>query len=251
MTKLKIGLLAAILLGTAFCAPSQKKIALDNEKNPQYQYEKALLSMQYGLPGEALKYLDLALLLDPRHYQSLHLLGIIQIKQGKNAEAASTLEKCLEIRTDIPETYADLGIAYKNLGRKDEAEAEFQKAFALNGNAIAAFNLAQINYEKKNLEPALDYVEKAIQGSKKEAAFFNLKGIILNQLGRYPEAVSSFLAGLALMPGDVNMNVNLGITYMNAKQPDKARETFEKVLPLIKDQALIKRVKDYLEAIKK
>ena len=251
MKRLKIGLMAAILLGTIFCAPSQKKIALDKENDPQYQYEKAVLAMQYGLPDEALKYVDQALSLDPRHFQSLSLQGLIQLKKGNYAESAAAFEKCLEIRTDVADTHNYLGQAYQNLGQKDRAEEEFQKAYALNGNVYAAYNLAQINYEKKSLEPALDYVEKALQGSKKEAAFFNLKGIILNQLGRYPEAVPSFLAGLALMPGDVNMNVNLGITYVNNKQPDKARETFEKVLPLIKDQALIKRVKDYLDAIKK
>jgi len=251
MKKPKIAILAAVLLGVSFCASPQKKAALDNEKNPQYQFEKAVVALQYGLPDEALKYVGQALSLDPRHYQALRLLGAIQLRKGNYAESAEALEKCLEIRTDAPEVHNNLGKAYENLGQKDKAEAEFKKAYALNGDALAAFNLARLYYERKQLEPALEHIKKAIQGSKGEAAYFNLQGIILNQLGRYPEAVSSFLAGLALLPGDVNMRVNLGLTYANAKQFDKARETFEQVLPLIKDQDLIKRVKEYLQAIKK
>jgi len=251
MKKLKIVLLAFAFLGTAFCGSSKKKVALENDKNPQYQYEMALVAMQYKLPDEALKYLDLALSLDPRHYQALNLLGVIQLNKKNYAEAAAALEKCLEIRSDVPEVHTNLGTAYQNLGQKDKAETEFRKAFALNQSAYAAFSLAQFFYEKKDPAQALEFIEKAIRGSKKgEAAYFNLQGIVLNQLERYPEALASFLAGLALMPGDVNMRVNLGITYVNNKQPDKARETFEKVLPLIKDQALIKRVKDYLEVMK-
>ena len=252
MKELKVVLLACLFLGTAFCGPSNKKVALENEKNPQYQYEMALVAMQYKLPDEALKFLDLALSLDPSHYQALNLKGVILLNQKNYAEAAAVLEKSLEIKQDVAEVHTNLGTAYQNLGQKDKAEAEFRTAYGLNQSPYAAFSLAQFFYEKKDPGQALEFIQKAISGSKKgEAAYFNLQGILLNQLERYTEAAASFLAGLALMPGDVNMRVNLGITYFNNKQPDKARETFEKVLPLIKDPALIKRINDYLDAIKK
>jgi ABC-type transporter lipoprotein component MlaA len=43
-------LLAAACFGLAFCATAQKKPKVDNEKDPQYQYEKAIIAMKYGLP---------------------------------------------------------------------------------------------------------------------------------------------------------------------------------------------------------
>ena len=44
--------------------------------------------------------------------------------------------------------------------------------------------------------------------------------------------------------------VNLGIAYINNKQPDKAREFLERALPLAKDEELKAKIEEYLKLIK-
>jgi tetratricopeptide (TPR) repeat protein len=239
-------------LGVISCAASQKKIASDKEKSAQYQYEKAVIAMKYGLADQALDYANQALTLDPRHYLSLNLLGVIHLQKRNFVEAASALEKCLEIKTDYPDALNYLGAVYIESGRKEEAEALFQKSFALDGNAYAAYNLAKLGYEKKEMPSALSYVDQAIQkyGSKPFAPAYNLKGVVLNQMERYTEAVSAFLSALALTPADPNIQINLGISYMNNKQYDKALETFEKALPLVQDSGLKEKIGEYIRALK-
>jgi len=246
----KIWLWLLLSLSLAFCAPSQKKINQDNEKNPQYQYEKAVIAMKYGLTDEAIKYVNQALSLDPRHDKSYGLLGLIHLRKKEYAEAATAFEKSLAIRPDDTDTRNNLASACLGRGQKDKSLEEFQKSFALDNNAYAGYNLAKLYFEKNSLETALDYATKSTQKTKDPAPVYNLKGVILNQMGRYPEAVASFQAALIVNPADVNAGVNLGIAYINNKQLDKAREILEKTLPNIKDEALKNKVIEYLNLIK-
>src|SRR4030042_323573 len=107
----------ALTLALAGCAPTQKKPIKDPEKDPQNQYEKAVISFRYNLEDEALKYLNLALSLDPVHAPSLLLLGNIEFKKDKYDEAAAAFQRYLEIRPSDPEAHVSLGLTYENLGR--------------------------------------------------------------------------------------------------------------------------------------
>jgi len=246
----KILVLSLLILSLEFCATSQQEIARNKEKDAQNEYEKAVIARNYELPDEAVKYLNRALALEPRHYQSLNLLGIIYLEKKNYAEAVRALENCAAINPDFPDAHNNLGTAYLEMGLKDKALSEYLRAFSLNGNPFAAFKLANLYFEMKEFPTALDYIEKAVQKSPREARVHNLKGVILNEMGRYREAIESFQTSWSLNPADVNIGVNLGIGYMNDKQLDKAREVFEKVLPLITDPELKDRVAGYIKAIK-
>jgi tetratricopeptide (TPR) repeat protein len=250
MKLLKTFLLAAACVGLTFCAAAQKKPKVDSEKDPQYQYEKAVIAMNYGLPDQAIDYVNLALSLDPRHYRSLNLLGQIHLQAKDYRLAADAFEKCLEVKSDFIDVINRLGTTYYELGEKDKAEQAYQKSLALDGNAFASFNLAKLRLEENKLTEALDYIDKSIQKADRQAGAYNLKGVILNQMERYPEAITSFQMALAITPNDVNVNVNLGIALMNARQYDKSLEVFEKALPNIKDQVLRNKVNEYIKALK-
>jgi len=240
----------ALILSIAACASTSKKAIKDQEKDPKYQYEKAVISFRYGLENEALKYLDLALSLDPAHGPSLLLLGNIQYKKENYGEAATAFQKYLELRPNDAEARASLGLAYSQLGMPDKTEAEYLKSLAIDGNANAAFGLAKLSYDQNKLEAALEYVRKALQKNGKSPAYYNLQGVILNQMHRYAEALPSFQAALQYAPDDVYVIINLGIAYINIKEFAKARELLEKVLPKVQDEALKAKVNEYLKLIK-
>jgi tetratricopeptide (TPR) repeat protein len=240
----------ALVVFIAGCASTGKKSVKNQEKDPQYQYEKAVISFRYGLEDEALKYLDLALALDPAHAPSLLLLGNIQYKKEKYGEAAATYQKYLELGPNDAEAHTSLGLTYSQLGMPDKTEAEYQKALAIDGHANAAFGLAKLYYDQNKLEPALDLVQKAIQKNSKSPAYYNLKGVILNQMHRYAEALPCFQAALQYAPDDIYVTINLGIAYINIKEFAKARAILEGVLPKIQDEALKSKVNEYLKLIK-
>jgi len=240
----------ALTLAIAGCAITQKKAIKDPEKDPQNQYEKAVISMRYGLEDEALKYLSLALSLDPAHAPSLLLLGNAQFRKNNYGEAAAAYQKYLELRPNDAEAHTSLGLTYEKLGLADKTEVEYRTSLAIDGNANAAFGLAKLYYEQNKLEAAVELIQKAIQKDSKSAAYYNLQGVILNQMHRYADALPSFQTALQYAPDDVYVIINLGIAYINIKEPAKARELFEKVLLSVQDEALKAKINEYLNLIK-
>jgi Tfp pilus assembly protein PilF len=171
--------------------------------------------------------------------------------QKKNLdEAVTAFESCLKIRPDYSQALVNLGTAYEEKGLPEKAEQEYKKAFDIDANSQASFYLAKLYAKQKKLEPALDFIQKFLAKNERSAPAHNILGVILNEMGKYPEAIQSFRRALALTPQDVSLSVNLGIACINNKEFAEAREILQKALPLIEDQALKEKVKEYLELIK-
>jgi tetratricopeptide (TPR) repeat protein len=246
----KVFLLFTLCISLAFCASTQEKSTQQNESDPEYQYQKASVSMQYNLVDEAIKYLNNALSLDPNHYKSLKLLGHIHFERKNFPEAAAAYEKCLEFQPEDSQVQNNLGHVYHKMGSPEKAEEWYKKALSIDNNFNASFGLSQLYFEQNKLESALGFIRKSIQTNNKNFASFNLQGVILNKMKRIPEAIQSFQAALRLAPNEVITSVNLGIAYINHKDFDSARKLFVKILPRINDPALKKQVDEYLKLIK-
>jgi len=250
--------LAAVLSALACAAPAvsagraaePQRRTKNKEKDPQYQYELGKTALGYGLTDEAIRYGELAVSLDPGHFGGWHLLGSAYYNKGEFARSAEAYEKALAIKPESAEVLDGLGLAYVELKETAKAEAAFKKAYEIGGGYGTAYQLGKLCYGDGRYEEALDYALKSIQKNGKNAGAYNLKGVVLNQLNRFAEAAGSFQAGLVLAPGDVNLQINLGIALYNSGEPSKARAVFEAVLPKVEQDVLRKRIEDYIKAIK-
>jgi tetratricopeptide (TPR) repeat protein len=250
-TLLALALAGALAAGCAAAAPApQKQKKTSDEKNPQYQYELGVTALRYGLTDEAIRYGRLAVSLDPNHFNGWRLLGEAYYGKGEFALAAEAYEKAAAIKPDSADVQRSLGLAYVELKDAAKAETALKKAISLGSGYEASYYLAKLYYNERRYEESLDQVQISIKKNGGNAAGYNLKGVLLNQLGRFAEAVGSFQAGLVLTPGDVNLQVNLGIALLNSGEPSKARGVFEAVLPKIEQDTLRKQVEDYIKAIK-
>lgn len=229
---------------------SKKKPTLPKEKDPQYQYELAVTAMRYGFPEEALRYLEQAISLDPNHYSSFFLLGTIHTQRRNLEEAAAAFKKCVEIKPDSIEAHLRLGYVYQEMHELDLAEGEYERAGAREGNVEAAISLAMLYYDQNRLEQALDIVTMATQKDNRSFPAYNLQGVILNELGRYDEAISSFQNALRISPQNDVASINLAAAFINKGNLEEAEALLEKILERVKDENLKKRVLEYLEKIK-
>jgi len=243
-------LVLPLVLVLVCCASAQRKPPKTSEKDPQYQYEKGVVALNYGLTDEAVRYGKLAVSLDPNHYGGHSLLGGAYYKQGDYAESIAEYARAAELKPDLAEAHFNLGLACFEAGDLARAETELQRANAIKEEALPSFYLARIYLGQKKLDQALEEAERSLRKNPSSAGAYNLKGVILNQLGRFAEAAGSFQAGLVLAPNDLNLAINLAIAYMNSNQPEKARPILEKVLPDVKDPALKAKLEEYLKSIK-
>ena len=251
MKPLKIYVALIICLNLVFCASSQSKKAQDNERDPEYQYKKAEVSMKYGLMDEAIKYLNQALSLDPTYYQAYYLLGVALYKGQRFEEAASAFQSCLELKPDYSDAHSGLASVYEEMGLLEKAEEEFKEAYAIDSHHDACLNLAEIYFKQNELNLALDYVQKAIQKNNQSADSYNLEGVILNQQGDYAKAIASFNNALSINPNFVVARINLGVAYINNQEPEKARTLLTETLPLTDSQPLKDKINQFLEMIRK
>jgi tetratricopeptide (TPR) repeat protein len=232
-------------------APQKKKARkLPDEKNPQAQYERGVVALRYGLTDEAIRYGRLAVSLDASHFDGWNLLGSAYYTKGEFDRSAEAYEKAAAIKPEAAGVERGLGLAYLELKEFEKAEAALKKALAAEDDPESAYQLGKLCYSGKRYDEALAYALTAIRKDGKSAKAYNLKGVTLNQLGRYLEAAGSFQAGLVLVPDDVGLHINLGIAYLNGNEPAKAKAVFEAVLPKIEEDHLRRQVEEYIKSIK-
>ncbi len=176
------------------------------------------IALRYGLTDEAVRYGQLAVSLDPNHLDGWKLLGLAYYTKGEFVSAADAYEKAAAIKPGDGEIQRNLGLALAEIGEAGRAEEALKKAFAADGNAETAFFLGKLYYGAGRYEEALEYALQSIRKDGKSPKAYNLKGVVLNQLGRHAEAAGSFQAGLVLAPEDIGLQVNLGIAYINSQR---------------------------------
>lgn len=219
-------LLAAAM---AACSPTPKQIQTKQENDPQYQYEKAVVCMQYGIPDEAFKYLNRALALDARHYLSYNLLGLAHMTKGNLAEAVKAFRACIGVApATFSEAYNNLGTALQESAQADEAETAFKKAVEIDGNYNASYNLAKIYFGQGKFAPALERVRDSLQKYDRSLLAWNLQGLILESQERYDDAAACYQQALKIIPGEPNVSFNLASTYYKSGQTARAKELLEK-----------------------
>ncbi len=243
-------LILGFCLSLNFCTAIQKEPKIDKENDPQYIYEQAIISMDYDLIDEAIKYLHQALVLNPLHFPSYYLLGVAYVKKENWIEAQKYLEESVRLKPNEPDPHSYLVSVYQNLGLIDETIEEHKILSNLDKNFNSSITLANYYFEKNEFETALGYIKEAIIQNMQSAFAFNIQGAILSKLGRYPEAILSFQNALHINPSDIIAGINLGVAYINTKEFDNARQILTNTLSITQDQALKDKIKEYLDAIK-
>ena len=103
-------------------------------------------------------------------------LGVFQLTTGDLAGALESFRTALRLSPDNTRVLDNLGVAYQQLGRHEEAIVEYRRSIGIRPTASALSNL----------------------------------GTCLFVLGRYGEAVQAYERAASMNPGDATLWVNLG-----------------------------------------
>jgi Flp pilus assembly protein TadD/SAM-dependent methyltransferase len=187
---------------------------------------------QQGRLQQAEQHYRQVLARDPRHADSLHLLGVLAHQVGHNDAAVELIRKALAIDDQVPEFHYNIGLAHGALGQFDHAAAHNRRAIALQPNhAEAHLNLGNALKAQGRSEEALASYHRAVELRPTPEGHYNVANM-LAELGRLDEAIAHYHKALALRPDYAEAHSNLGLALTTRGSLSEAAASFQRALTL-------------------
>jgi tetratricopeptide (TPR) repeat protein len=116
-----------------------------------------------GKAAEAERLTDHILAVYPAHAEALHLKGIAAAALGRDADAASLLERAIAHGLEQPHYYRNICAIYERLGRLDQALAAGRRAVALDATDAESYhNLTVVHARRLELDDAIGCARTAL-----------------------------------------------------------------------------------------
>ncbi len=172
----------------------------------------------------------------PRHFEALRRLGVLQHQRARPADALRYLSAALRVRPDDVATLSNLGLVHASSSRPEEALASFDKALALRPDLVGALNNRGVALRSlARSEEALASFDRALALEPDYAEALNNRGNALRDLARSGEALASYDRALALKPNYAEAHANRGGALRDLGRPEEALASCGRALALEPD----------------
>jgi len=168
--------------------------------------------------------------------QLLYLLGTAYIQIGNTNLGIEQLKKSIFLKPENLFAHSNLGNAFKDLKRYEDAIASYNKAIEID------INYAEIHNNKgnalKSLErynEAIESYDKAIKIKSDYAFAYNNKGNALKNLERYDEAIESYDKAIKINPNYIEAHHNKGNILKDLKRFDESISSYDKAIEINPD----------------
>ena len=170
---------------------------------------------------------------DPRHFDALHLAGMIATHAGRLDEGVSLLRRAKAINPANAILFFNLGLALLKQGNKAEALASMEAALSLEpNNAEAAQYLGELLLQLKRSHEALAVFDRliALAPDKAEAHCYRARALV--DADMLEEALGAYKTALALEPNSPDYLAGIAATYCMLKRFTDGLNFAEKALEI-------------------
>lgn len=155
-----------------------------------------------GRLGEALAVYTRIRSIAPRHFDAVHLAGVVALQQGRASEAIDLLGRALKLSPQNAVCRMRLGLAFMAAGQPRAAEDHLREAIKLQPDFLEAWdNLAFCLKAQDCLTEAIKCHERSIALNPASAMSWYNYGLTLSLCGRVGEALRCHERALAVDPG--------------------------------------------------
>jgi tetratricopeptide (TPR) repeat protein len=170
----------------------------------------------------------------PPNHRIEYDLGVAFAESDRYDEAAPHFEKALQLRPDDYMSLLYMGITRFHQDRMPEAIEYAQAAIRSQADSPRAHDLLGMALAKQDRnDDALDEMRRAVELAPKDADIRNDLGLALARLGRYSEAIDQFHEAVRLDPKKAAAaHANLGWALLAAEKPGESIPEFEAALRL-------------------
>lgn len=169
----------------------------------------------------------------PRQFDALHLLGVIERQQGDADRAVELIEAALEVDPGQARAHCNLGAALQDLGQPERALASYEAALRLDPDYVLAWdNRGNTLRRLGRPEEALASYERALLLRPAHAEAWCHRAILLQDLGRFADAADSAERALAARPGYADALLALGNALQALERHAQAVAAYDAALRL-------------------
>jgi len=200
-----------------------------NEQSADALYEQARIHHTQGELELALQAYAQALKVQPNHFNTLHMAGILMAQQSEFESADSLLEQAVKVDPDHADAHSNWGMVLNELKQFQQSKLVLQRAIQLKPEApIALSNLGLACGELGQWALAAKYHAQAIELAPANAASHYNQGHTLLKARKFPEALSTFEKALTLNPQLVQAWTDKGLALAAQEQHQQALKAFER-----------------------
>lgn len=211
-----------LLLAISACSTGRDRATLDKA---EYHYKLASNYYFDANPAMALRELDTALTIDPRHERAHFLRAFVALGRRQHRVAVTHLKTALEIKPDYFDARENLGAAYLAMKRWHDAidaltplldEHLYSTPFILHNNLGYAYRALH------QTETAMQHFKQAIFLNPRFClGMFNI-GETYEQMGDIRAAVKSFKKAVDKCPNYTDAYYRLGVAYEKSGRVNEA-----------------------------
>lgn len=262
---------------------------LEKENLPEARYFLAVLLVQQGKYGRALKqlrqidrkaaeYMD-ALFLEVRILREQNkveeakqlleeqiqsgdsktadvyiMLAALHQMEGRDDLSKKVLLEGLEVFPDDENLLYEYGLALEDTGDHNGALAIMEKIIELKPDNAAALNFVGFSWAEKkvNLDQALDYIQRAIELKPDNGYIRDSLGWVYFRLGKIEQAIKELETAVKLSPGDAAILEHLGDVYLDSGRLKEALQTYKKAVKFSnEDQEGKKRIQEKIRILER
>jgi tetratricopeptide (TPR) repeat protein len=186
-------------------------------------HRQAVSAFEEGQFGKAERLCAAILEYSSDHFDTLHLLGYIQLQRGRHLEAIGPLAKAVKANPGSIDAASNLGLAFHNAGRFEEAIAQYRNALALSPHhPEISYNLGNAYLARDRVSEALASYDVALANNPSHVGARVNRGNTLLRFNRPADALESYGQALTLMPDHPQILTNCGHALRRLDRPQEA-----------------------------
>jgi predicted O-linked N-acetylglucosamine transferase (SPINDLY family) len=176
--------------------------------------------------------------MQPEHFDTLNLLGVLAGQTKDLTEAVRYFDRAIAVEPKNAAPYCNRGLALKELGQLDGALASFDQAIALNhDDAVAQYGRGNVCKDLGQVEQALASYDAAAAINPTFAQAHFDRGALLQQIQKFDLALASYERAIEIKPDYAEAYANKALLLHHLKRLDAALAGYDQAIAIRPDQA--------------